>query len=227
MGQTSTAHATTITFDGAITQPAGAPPPQDEMVGIEYNNLPFNNPPILQAFFTQGFAFGGATTGPLPGVIEVELSVIDEPNLCPMFGVVCPDNGTQWLAGEDPFSLVVAGAGGLFSISSFQASEILCPECNEDAAVDVLRVYGFRSGQQVAFNSFSVDFGFQLFTLTDPDGDWSNVVRVVFVALNSAGEQTIVAIDNIDATAVPEPASLTLLATGLLGAGLRRARRRG
>jgi hypothetical protein len=229
------AAASTITFDNPIEIPPGAPPPQDEGVGFEYDNFPFATPSIPDAFFTQGYAFGGRTGVPsvLPGPTEVGLGLIYDPSVCPLLALTnCIDNGTDWLGAGQPFSLIRQGGVSNLALFSFQASQvwemppdpILCPPSEADCQNAVtLEVYGLRGGVVVAFNSFALSYGFQTFALTDPEDDWANVARVVFNPLSAPGQPGVVAVDNI---LVPEPTSLTMLATGLLGVTIRRRQRR-
>ena len=223
------ASASTITFDNAVAAPLGAPPVEDEGVGFEYKNLP---PGVLDALLTQGYAFGGRTAVPppisLPGNLPVELGLIVEPTLCLLFlPVPCIDNGTNWLAIEQPISLIKEVIPSSLAILSFQASQVfehpeLCAPADGCFNAVSLNVYGLRGGAVVASNSFTLSYGFQTFTLTDPEGDWGNVGRVVFEPVGAPGQPAILAIDNI---VVPEPASLTLLAAGLFAVSIRRRRR--
>ena len=158
------------------------------------------------------------------------LSIVLDPSQCPtLLGISCISDGSHYLGTEDPFGFFPAG-GGHFSISSLDAGapfSAFCAMCDAGAGLAnaaVLKLVGFRSGVIVATQTFDLSFGFNALLLSDPN--WADVTRVVFEPLTAAGAPGVVAIDNINATATPEPAALALTGLGLLGLIAGYARRR-
>jgi hypothetical protein len=159
-------------------------------------------------------------------VTEPEFTILLDPAPCAIFaGGPCVDNGTDYLVAEQPSSLIQAP--GVFSLSSFEASQVFgptgpCDECGTDATtLDVFGFFGgFFGGVQVAHQAFQLSFGFQTFTLTGPN--WGTLSRVIFVPRDATGAWGLVAIDNINVSSVPEPASFLLLGTGIAGLAARR-----
>jgi hypothetical protein len=147
-------------------------------------------------------------------------------------------DGTDYLVPGERFSLIVTGSSSTFALASLQAAQLFgpegCPECDESGTIPnaaAIRVRGFRAGALQADETFQLSGAFQTFTLSDPD--FANIGRVIFDALDSDGNflngTTLYAIDNINAraiTAVPEPASLMLLGTGLVALARRRSKSR-
>jgi len=228
------AEAAPITFDAQINSPAPGDPAFCPLC------TPTNSPGLLYsptntplAFSTQGFNFGGSTQGVTATTTMPELAIISDPSKCaPVLGTPCPSDGTNYLATVETFGVFAPGVNG-FGISSFQASQLfvagICVLCDLGDVLEnatSIRVTGFQNGQMniVAQQTFLLSSSFQTFILSNPN--WMNVNRVVFEPLNANGESVSgVAIDNIDVTvpvAVPEPASLLLLATGMAGLAARR-----
>ena len=61
---------------------------------------------------------------------------------------------------------------------------------------------------QVDTQTLDLTFGVHTLTLTNPN--WADVTRVVFQRLTATGAPGAVAVDNITASAIPEPAAVTL-----------------
>jgi hypothetical protein len=205
------AQGKTISFDASISQPPGSTAPiGDGGLVTSYNTAPLAAG--SQTFFTQGFALGGTTSGPiLPGGGQLpngqpQLVVMNNASLCPLFlGLTCLSNGTQALLAADPFSLSKQG-GGFIGVHSFEAWGVFPPggcgnPCTGNGTTIMnatsLQVVGFRSGVQVVQQTFPISMTIQTFVLTDPL--WFNVGRVVFIPLDAGGNPStsIVAMDNI------------------------------
>jgi hypothetical protein len=204
------AQGRTISFDATISQPSGSTPPSDNGLVRSYPTAPLaaGSP----TFFTQGFALGGTTAGPiLPGGAQVQngqpqLIIMENSSLCPLYlGLTCLTNGTQSLLAADPFSLSKQG-GGFIGLHSFEAWGIFPPggcgnPCTGNGTTifnaTSLQVVGFRSGVQVVQQTFQITNNIQTFVLTDQR--WFNVGRVVFIPLDAGGNPStsIVAMDNI------------------------------
>jgi len=235
--------ADTITFDVLITQPAGAPAPVDLGFAWDYETP---DEPLVppEAFYTQGFAFGGRTAGvTLSDLTKPGIGIVYDPSACLPFGTACADNGTKTLAFDVAASMTREDFG-LFSILSFSASQAYsdpaaCSDCGEFGIqnAEFLRVFGFNAGTLLAQQTFEISYAFQTFLLLDPS--WSAVDRIVFQPLDAAGAPGMsgnpgapdedscctAVLDDIQVqatTTVPEPAAALLLAAGLVGLAVRR-----
>jgi hypothetical protein len=221
------ASATTITFDSPISTAFGASSAGfGGGVGTQYQSSSIFPWP---GFLTQGFTFG-TMTDPIAPNVSRELTLLENPGLCLLnLGIACASGNAHYLGFDLPVSLVQPAGMSLanFSILSFTATQIFpaggCPTCDGGAGIPnatSIRVSGFRGSNLVAQQTFALGQGFTLFSLNN-DPDWFNVGRVIFEPLGG-----LAGIDNLNVEAVPEPASLTLLTTGIVGAGLFVRRRR-
>ena len=253
-GLTQPARASTITFDQAITPGANASVESNPFIA-QYQPPPQPGP-NPDAFRTQGFTFGGYTPPVTSGRTDPELIIVLDALMCPAnIGVACAtanDNSDFLLAG-DPFSMFIGG-GVNFSLTGFDATgffpqegcplyieDPLQPEgpplqlgCDDQEVIfpaQFVKVVGVTGANVVLATQISpLTSDFASIALTDPA--WANIAKAIVLPVDAQGNRVerYLAIDNINATAVPtavpEPASLLLLTTGLAGAGVRRWRKR-
>ncbi len=232
--------AATITFDSPITTTLPGQPTSFDPLGRVNEYVPAAANAITLT--TQGFNIGTFTNG-VPNTPVAGVAISLDPAWCPPDnGSNCVDNGTDYLA----FALAISFSSATnspFPLTSFAASSLLetnnpCPDCNLGLGLfnaAQVRVYGFRAGQIVAQQVFALGYGFQNF-FTNSDPDWMNLGRVVFEPLDAGGAPGLagingccfMALDDITTSAaVPEPASVFLLGTGLASLLYRRRRRSG
>lgn len=235
-GSAATAGATTITFSQPITpfgiNPAPAPDPTVNPVIIVYeaSALQMNN------FITQSYVFGGFTNGVTAGNTTPELNIMLDPSRCNEIlsnpaDVCAPSAAAPYLAVGEPFAInISSGTPQFFALSSFDGAAVFgpggCLSCSDDGSViptpSFIQVTGFYMGAIVGQQEFALTHDFHTFTLTQPG--FGLLGRAVFQGLdaNRRPIEGYYGVDNINTTAVPEPASLMLIGSGLAAIAARR-----
>jgi hypothetical protein len=216
-GLAQRAEATTIiTFDDVITPGPGVVPVSFSGGLVLAYGVPNGTVPPI-AFSTQGFDFGGLTTGVTVGLTFPNPSIVD-PAVC-AGGLTCTGH---FLAHNQALSLAAGSGPNGFAIGSFDAASE--PPGQQNPGASTINVFGFRGNNLVASQTFTLGANFQTF-LFNNDPDWGNVNRVVFQPFTAAGGPGVVLTDNISLNMTPEPASLLLLGVGLAGIVARRFNR--
>jgi hypothetical protein len=142
--------------------------------------------------------------------------IIDSPPAC---STGCVSNGTQYLAVDGPtlgFPVTMTHGGGLaFALTGLDAARLFLGTVTGFPNATTLDVAGtFMGGGSIA-TSFALPgagFGSFLFPAT-----WVNLSSVVFSGSIPGGSTNASwAVDNINASAVPEPSTLLLMGLGLV-----------
>ncbi|MEP6494059.1 MAG: PEP-CTERM sorting domain-containing protein [bacterium] len=123
-----------------------------------------------------------------------------------------PSSG-QANAVSDEMSYISFSRPEFFNLNSMFLGEFLPPGRSEFANT---MIYGYRGGDLV----YSMDVDYNLASMSKVDFDWTNVDKVSIAAVKGR-----VLVDDISVTSTPEPATVALVGTGLLGLFLFRRRK--
>lgn len=200
----------------------GVLPPAAAAV-VTFDDVSGGNNAIITSASSGGYTF-----------TSTHFHVTDNPTQCTFGG--CVSNGTNYAA-EDaptlagPVTMTNAG-GGLFSLSSFDGAELWLDDNSAAAGgfgnAAMIRVVGNLFGGGTITADFALDGlkdgagggdDFQTFLF---GAGWTNLTSAVWSGRDQAGLLASMSFDNINASTVPEPSTLLLLAPALLGLAVRR-----
>jgi hypothetical protein len=230
----------------AILALATAGAAQAAVITFEGNSGPaLNQQTIQQAGYTITFVDPGETAP--PGTVQIGRFINgSDPNACGTS--ICPTNNTTTyfdLFNTGFIDITPTVEGSTFTFGGLDASLIALPGVDYPAFPAAIQVIGFRadnSSETIQFNLPDVT-AFQTFNVLDAVGGESfaqqNFVEIAIVGFscnasgictgldNSAGEIGLdnIALSDLPTGNVPEPATASLLALGLLGLGARARRR--
>lgn len=192
---------------------------------IDFENAPNVGSPAITSFSSGGFTFTSSHEHTVP-----------DTESCWAGG--CVKNGTKYLLTEVasgspitmthnfglPFSLISFDAAEVF-LNASRAAELGEPNANQ---IDLLGTLlgGGNVSTSFILDGFADGSGggadFQNFSV-----GWSNLLSVAFSGILDTGGYGGFSLDNINAEPVPEPTTMLLLGTGLVGvAGAARRRKR-
>ena len=247
LGLSQPAQATIITFDQTITPGANATVNSDiPGLIVEYHTpsqqgMPAPNP---DTFLTQGFTFGGYTPPVTQSRTAPELIIMLNALQCPtLIGTSCAHDASNshfLIDGGEAFSMFIGGSN-FFSLSGFDATGLFPPAgcplfidgvqpgCDDQEVILpalFLKVVGVGAGNVVlGSQTFALTSAFASMVITNPG--FTSIQKAIFLPVDAQGNLAgrIMAIDNINVAAVPEPASLLLLGTGLVAVVRHRKRK--
>ncbi|HTE44277.1 MAG TPA: PEP-CTERM sorting domain-containing protein [Gemmatimonadaceae bacterium] len=123
-----------------------------------------------------------------------------------------PSSGSANAASDEMSFISFSRPGELFDLNSMFLGEYLAPGRTDIGTT----IYGFRDGEMV----YSMPVTYDVNSMTQVDFGWTNVDKVTL-----GGAKGRVLVDDISVTATPEPATVALVGTGILGLFLVRRRK--
>ena len=230
----------------AVLTLASAGAAQAAVITFEGNSGPaFNQQTIQEAGYTITFV---DPAGDAPaGTVQVGRFINgSDPNACAATRICPTNNATTYfdLFNTGFIDILPTVEGSTFTFAGLDASFIAMAGVQYPAFPAAVQVIGFRADETSSTIQFNLsDTDFQHFNVTDAEGgDAFADQRFVEIAIvsfrcdasgnctgldNGNGEVGLdnIALSDVPTSPVPEPATASLLAVGLLGLGIRLRRR--